>query len=221
VAEQPSPLTVDRIRQAWRSAPPRRVRHYGFDPATIKESAAVVPVVETDGEAAVLITKRPETMRFHPGDWVFPGGRVDVDAGESPLDAALRELTEELGVVRTETEVLGQLSTYGPFVTGFLLHVFVAVVSTPLDRLEPHLREVAEVGAFPLSEFLAEERYFLGPIPEGHDPGPTVGTLPGRPRSEATAKFFVLREGEHLWGTQGEIMHDLLASIDATGRRQP
>src|SRR5690606_36451428 len=48
----------------------------------------------TAGGPAVLLTRRATRMRAHPGQWALPGGRLD--AGETPLDAARRELHEEL-----------------------------------------------------------------------------------------------------------------------------
>ena len=53
---------------------------------------AVVAIQDPD-TGAVLLTKRAATLRLHPSEYCFPGGRIE--AGETPLDAALRELYEE------------------------------------------------------------------------------------------------------------------------------
>src|SRR5438067_548260 len=118
-------LTISDVRQRWSTAVPGPVRRYDYCPAQIRPAAALVPFVDRGGEAAVLATKRPSTMEYHKDDWVFPGGRVDVDRQELPLDAAQRELEEELGIPAARVDPLGHLATYGPFVTGFLLQVFV------------------------------------------------------------------------------------------------
>jgi hypothetical protein len=155
-------------------------------------------------------------MEYHKDDWVFPGGRVDVDRQEVPLDAARRELEEELGITAARVEPLGHLATYGPFVTGFLLHVYVGVVS-PSTPIVPNEREVAEVLALPLRRLMAATSYFLGPIPTGHDPGPTTGdsrtARTGRAPNAGGIRFFQVREDEYLWGTQGEIVWDLLSRL--------
>jgi 8-oxo-dGTP pyrophosphatase MutT (NUDIX family) len=62
------------------------------------------------GGAAFLLCRRPATMRRHAGQWAFPGGRLD--AGETALDAALRELDEELGVSLGAESVVGWLDDY-------------------------------------------------------------------------------------------------------------
>lgn len=53
---------------------------------------AVIAIQDPD-TGAVLLTKRAATLRLHPGEYCFPGGRIE--SGETPLDAALRELHEE------------------------------------------------------------------------------------------------------------------------------
>ena len=48
------------------------------------------------GGFEVLLTRRPDSMRFGPGMWVFPGGRVEPEEG--PREAAVRETAEETGI---------------------------------------------------------------------------------------------------------------------------
>src|SRR5918994_90407 len=67
-------------------------------------------MVGVAGGAAFLLCRRPSTMRRHAGQWALPGGRLG--DGETPLDAALRELDEELGVRLGPESVLGWLDDY-------------------------------------------------------------------------------------------------------------
>ena len=61
-------------------------------------------------QAALLLTRRSESLRHHPGQWAFPGGRLE--AGETLVEAALREMSEEVGVELAETNVLGCLDDF-------------------------------------------------------------------------------------------------------------
>lgn len=78
------------------------------DPGGRVSAAVLVPIFEEEGEARIVLTRRASTLRSHTGEVSFPGGRLD--EGESPLDAALREASEEIGLDPGEVEILGQLA---------------------------------------------------------------------------------------------------------------
>lgn len=107
--------------------------------------------------AALLLTRRSAQLRKHAGQWAFPGGRLD--PGETVVEAALREMHEEVGVEVSAGEVLGQLDD---FVTrsGF---VMTPVVVWGGERLEtiPNPGEVASVHRIPLTEFLRQDAPIL------------------------------------------------------------
>lgn len=69
-----------------------------------------MPTRTEANEAGFLLTTRSATLSKHPGQWALPGGRID--AGESPEEAALRELHEELGVDLPDDAVVGRLDDY-------------------------------------------------------------------------------------------------------------
>jgi 8-oxo-dGTP pyrophosphatase MutT (NUDIX family) len=79
-------------------------------------------VAGTAGGPAVLLTRRSAHLRAHAGQWALPGGRVD--PGEAPLDAALRELREELQVNLPASALLGVLDDY-PTRSGYVITPFV------------------------------------------------------------------------------------------------
>lgn len=66
----------------------------------------VVACALVDADRRVLIAQRPEGKSM-AGLWEFPGGKVE--PGESPEDALIRELEEELGV-STKTACLAPVS---------------------------------------------------------------------------------------------------------------
>lgn len=67
-------------------------------------------MVGVSGGAAFLLCRRASRLNRHAGQWALPGGRID--AGETALDAALRELDEELGVRLGPASVVGWLDDY-------------------------------------------------------------------------------------------------------------
>ena len=77
----------------------------------LRNAAVLIPVVDHDGEATVLLTKRAEKLRSHSGQVAFPGGTIDpTDA--SPEAAALRETFEEIGLGQDRIEIFGRMPDY-------------------------------------------------------------------------------------------------------------
>lgn len=83
------------------------------------------------GQVRVILTKRPEHMRTHPGDVVFPGGRLE--EGESPEQTAKREACEEIGLPEGGVEIVGGLTPLSTRDPGNLIVPVVAKVQRPTD----------------------------------------------------------------------------------------
>lgn len=123
----------------------------------IKSAAAVLcAIVERDWVPHVILTKRAQHLRHHPGQIAFPGGKVE--ASDSSLEAAaLREAEEEIGLPAAAVEILGQLPAHLT-VTGFEVQPVVARVTAPFDvKIDPG--EVEEVIYVPLAHLLDTARY--------------------------------------------------------------
>ena len=119
-------------------------------PEEIRSAAVLVPVVERDDQLTVLFTRRTAHLHDHAGQISFPGGRAE--ASESPLDTALRETEEEIGLARQHVEPLGELSEYVT-VTGYRVTPVVGLVRPPFE-LAPDDFEVAEIFEVPLAFLL-------------------------------------------------------------------
>lgn len=141
-------------------------------------------------DAALLLTRRSAALRNHPGQWAFPGGRID--PGEGPVDTALREMHEEVAVHLTAGAVLGCLDD---FVTrsGF---VMTPVVVWGGPRLEtwPNPQEVASVHRIPLTELLRDDAPQLEPVADGDHPVLRMPVGDGHIAAPTAAIIYQFRE---------------------------
>ena len=117
-------------------------------------------------EAALILTRRSSKLRNHPGQWAFPGGRLD--PGEAPVQTALRELREEVDVHLDQGAVLGALDD---FVTrsGFVMSP-VVVWGGPGLATNHNPAEVASVHRIPLTEFMREDAPLLDQVASSEHP---------------------------------------------------
>lgn len=102
--------------------------------------AAVLAAITERERPGFLMIHRPSNMRSHPGQVAFPGGKID--PGESPVEAALREAWEELGIHERDVTVIGTSDVYRTG-TGYAVTPVIAVVPPDLE-LNPSPTEVAQ-----------------------------------------------------------------------------
>lgn len=144
------------------------------DPGARRRAAVAVPVVEEgtgaqykgiappsgwSRAAALLLTRRPLTLRDHAGQWALPGGRID--EGETAEEAALRELREEVGLDLAADDVLGHLDDYATR-SGFVITPIV-VWAGRADAIKPNPEEVSSIHRIPVQEFMREDAPLLDP----------------------------------------------------------
>ena len=136
------------------------------EPAPALERAAVAIALVATGDAsgatALLLTRRAAELRAHGSQWALPGGRCD--AGETPAEAALRELHEEVGLGLAPDAVLGLLDDY-PTRSGYLITPVVVWAATNA-ALSPNPAEVASVHRIALSDIEREDAFDFTAIPE-------------------------------------------------------
>jgi 8-oxo-dGTP pyrophosphatase MutT (NUDIX family) len=141
------PLPGPTAQRTMAGVPP----HPGWSPDdrpdTARQAAALVLLYEDEGEATIALTLRRDDLPHHPGQLSLPGGALD--PGESPLDAALREVDEEIGVPPSSVDLVGSLSTLWIPVSNFVLTPFVGICHTP-PAFAPHTGEVAALVPLPL-----------------------------------------------------------------------
>jgi 8-oxo-dGTP pyrophosphatase MutT (NUDIX family) len=131
----------------------------------LKVASVAVCIVLQQEVPALLITRRAPTMRNHAGQWALPGGRHD--AGESAVDAALRELREETGVEVAPSAVLGLLDDYVTR-SGYLMTPVVVWGGPVSQGMNGPESEVAQIHVIPLADFDVPPRLLR--IPESDAP---------------------------------------------------
>ena len=112
---------------------------------------ASVLVVIYGKEPTVIMTEKPKHMKFHAGEVSFPGGKLDVDDSDL-LQTALRETSEEIGLLISREQVIGQLEPVVTLNSGFLILPFVSVIDE-IPTLVAN-SEVKDIFHIPLEPFL-------------------------------------------------------------------
>ncbi len=133
--------------------------------ARLKRAAVAITLTEVadaSGAAAFLLTKRAKGLRAHGGQWALPGGRCD--QGETPLQAALRELREEVGLDLGAGDMLGALDDY-PTRSGYLITPIVLWAGAR-PRLQPNPAEVASVHRIAIADIAEPDAVDFVAIPE-------------------------------------------------------
>jgi 8-oxo-dGTP pyrophosphatase MutT (NUDIX family) len=116
--------------------------------AAARPAAVLVPLIDHQEGASVLLTRRTHDLATHAGQIAFPGGRIDA-GDESPVAAALREAEEEIGLSPPAVDVVGALAPYRTG-TGYLITPVVGLIA-PSARFVANPAEVAEIFQVPLS----------------------------------------------------------------------
>lgn len=204
------PVSVSDVIAACRTLPEPGWHRLMHDHPRPKHAATLLPIIDVDGVASIVITQRARSLD-HGGDWVFPGGRVD-DTDGSHAEAARREAAEELGIDVDDIEVVGQLATWGPIITGYVIETYVGVVS-PGVTFAPDAGEVSGIAVLAITDLLDPARQHRAPIESfaRHELGlveelgltPTIGDL----------RHYRVRDGEYLWGMQADMLQELLGHL--------
>jgi len=153
-------------------------------------AAVLVPIVDRPAGASVLLTLRASHLRQHSGQIAFPGGSVD--PGETPLQAALREGREEIGLDPALVEPIGWLEPYQTG-TGFRILPLVAILD-PAFTLNINASEVEDAFEAPLSFLMT---------PDNHQ-------RQSREWQGIMRSFYAMPyEGRNIWGATAGILRAL------------
>ena len=120
------------------------------------EAAVLVPIVERNDGLKVILTKRSNNLKQHPGQISFPGGKSE-KIDKSLVATELRETKEEIGISEKNVEILGQLPKHVT-ITSFKITPFIGRIRMGFST-EIQTSEVSEIFEVPLS-YLSNPRNF-------------------------------------------------------------
>lgn len=159
-----------------------------------RPSAVLIALADGDRGPEVLLTRRSMDLSHHKGEISFPGGRLD--PGETPLEAALREAHEEVGLEPGAVAPRGELTHLNTIVSRSYIVPIVATVDEPLE-LAPASPEVDRVLWVPLATLADPDRY--------------RSERWGRPPTDRLIHFFEL-DDETVWGATAHLLTALLTT---------
>ncbi|MFK7919766.1 MAG: CoA pyrophosphatase [Ilumatobacter sp.] len=160
-----------------------------------RHSAVLLVLADGPNGAEVLLTRRSMQMRSHKGEMSFPGGRCD--PGESPMQTALREAHEEIGLDPSGPTVVGELAHISTIVSKSYIVPVVATLDERID-LTPQTMEADRVMWVPVADLTRpgtyhRERWGLAPL-------------------DRPLHFFQL-DDETVWGATAHMLVDLFTLV--------
>ncbi len=177
-------------------------RHRGPSPVNARVAAVAVAIYrDRQFGWTIPLTLRPVSLSHHGGQICLPGGRVE--SGETISEAAIREFTEELGLVPNVQMYCGQLSTQYVYASDNLVHPVVFVIDPPDRQWQPDPIEVDEVVTLPVSALIdSSSRVELIKSRSVRRGDLEIGEF----RFRATA---IRHEGHEIWGATALILDEL------------
>ncbi len=160
-----------------------------------KPSAVMMLIMNRDGNAHVLLTRRTTTVTTHKGEVSFPGGSFEEGDG-SLLDTALRETDEEVGISPGHVEVLGEFDHFIS-IFGFHVSTFVGVITHPYEYIL-NTDEIESIVEVPLQIFKDEKYDKCQPM---EFQGNTYNV------------YHYMYEGYEIWGLTARILTDFARKI--------
>ena len=191
-------MTKDQFLQRFQlnfltqSKPPLNHNKYRVKPT---ESAVLVALTERAGQLYLILTKRAQHLRHHPGQISFPGGKVEKN-DKNIYQTALRETQEEIGIAAIHLNIVGQLNCYQTL-TGFHITPVVALVKTDITPVIDR-NEVEEIFYVPVSHFLNTQKTIALEIEHN---------------THRQKVHFMPYKHYNIWGATAEIISDLASHI--------
>ena len=167
-------------------------------------AAVLVPIYDKLGQFHILLTRRTEQVTKHKGQISFPGGAYEED-DRALLRTALRECTEEIGLMAEDVEVLGELDDEASITSNYVISPFVAFIPWPY-KFKLNREETEEIIEVPVSALL--DKTCLRQ---------ETDTLDG----EEVTSYFYHYQGRIIWGATARILNQFLGFFVRVARDKP
>lgn len=175
---------------------------FDLNPATelpenrvLRPAAVLIAVQEIAGMPHVILTQRASTLKHHPGQVAFPGGKRD-EGDDSLEQTALREADEEIGLSPKNVRVLGQMPCHET-VTGFSVTPILGLVRDSFTPVADH-NEVTEVFTCPLQHVTNSGQF----------------SIQGRRWRGQQRRYYTVPYGPYyIWGATARILRSLAEGL--------
>lgn len=160
-------------------------------------AGVVIPIYEAEQDLHIILTKRTQTVTNHKGEVSFPGGMYEERDGDR-MNTAVRECCEEIGVERSDLEILGRIDDMYTM-TGFCVRPYVGAIPHPYP-FRTNAREVAYIISLPFN--------FLRGVSPGLEEAERAGHV------EKVPSFYY--RGDRIWGATCRILMKFRRIVDGT-----
>jgi 8-oxo-dGTP pyrophosphatase MutT (NUDIX family) len=180
--------------------------------------SVMLPLVEMEDGLHVLFELRSPDLDAQPGEVCFPGGAME--AGETPLQASVRETMEELGIKREDIKIINKLDTLQSH-ANLSIYCYLGIINT--CHFNINKAEVAEIFTVPLSFFVENEPEIewvdVVQIPPEDFPYEKVNSPKAYEWRSGKVDIPIYMYGEYpIWGLTARMMHNFIEILE--GKRQ-
>ncbi|MCQ6274152.1 CoA pyrophosphatase [Bacillus sp. V3B] len=177
--------------------------------------AVLLPLIEVENETHILFEVRSMSLRRQPGEICFPGGKLE--QAESQKQCAIRETSEELGIVESAITDVIPLD-FMLNASSNIIYPFVGRVINP-ERINPNKSEVEEIFTVPLSFFQSTKpkihKIYFQIVPEEGFPFELItGGENYKWQTRHTNEHFYQYNGKVIWGLTAKILIHFLSLLD-------
>jgi 8-oxo-dGTP pyrophosphatase MutT (NUDIX family) len=159
--------------------------------APLKPAAVLIALTEIDEKLFVVLTKRANHLKHHPGQISFPGGKME-DFDADFISAAIREAEEEIGLNSDNINIVGKLLPYET-ISGYVVTPIIAFIDQKQNYVIDK-NEVAEIFQVPLQHFLNFNNHYTVTIERHRKP---------------FSIHFMPFEHHNIWGATAVMLKDL------------